>query len=117
VNYNRVGIFELQAEANNIDGTGGEWEEISHRWYVSVEPLSGRELFVAQQAQSQTTHRIRCQWFDGLTTKHRLKIAKFTTVDEDDPTADANFRIFHLETLINVGEMNRQYEILAVEKT
>lgn len=40
--------------------------------YASIEPLSGREFFAAQQAQSDITHRVRMRYVAGVTAKHRI---------------------------------------------
>lgn len=40
--------------------------------YASIEPLSGREYFAAQQAQSDVTHRVVLRYIPGVTAKHRI---------------------------------------------
>lgn len=41
--------------------------------YGRIEPLSSRERLIAAQSQSRTTLRIYLRFYDGLTTRHRLK--------------------------------------------
>lgn len=43
------------------------------RVWAAVEPLSGRELFTAQQTQSEITTRIRLHWRRGVTERMRVK--------------------------------------------
>ena len=39
---------------------------------ASVEPLSGRELFIAQQTQAQTTHKVRVRYTKEVQPKRRF---------------------------------------------
>lgn len=41
--------------------------------WAAVEPLSGRELFAAQQTQSEITTRIRIHWRRGISERMRVK--------------------------------------------
>lgn len=41
--------------------------------WAAVEPLSGRELFNAQQTQGEITTRIRIHWRRGVTERMRVK--------------------------------------------
>jgi SPP1 family predicted phage head-tail adaptor len=41
--------------------------------WAAVEPLSGRELFAAQQTQSEVTTRVRMHWRRGITELMRVK--------------------------------------------
>ena len=68
---------------------------------ASIEPLSGRELWIAQQVQPQVTHRIRCRMLHGINPKMRIKYKG---------------RTFNIKSILNGGERCRQLEILAVEK-
>lgn len=47
------------------------YQDIATVW-ASVEPLSGRELFLAQQVQSTTDHMIRLRFNSTLEPRHRL---------------------------------------------
>lgn len=47
------------------------YEDITTVW-ASIEPLSGRELFLAQQVQSTANHAIRMRFNKTLEPKHRL---------------------------------------------
>lgn len=46
-----------------------DWIEV----WASVEPLSPREIFAAQQVASDLTTRIRMRWRDGLHAKMRIR--------------------------------------------
>ncbi len=77
------------------------WQHVTEAW-LALEPLSGQELMIAQQAQSQTTHKACMHWQPGLDAKMRLV------------TADG--RVFQIEALMNPGEMNRELELRLVER-
>lgn len=47
------------------------YQDIATVW-ASIEPLSGRELFLAQQVQSTTSHLMRMRFNKTLEPKHRL---------------------------------------------
>lgn len=94
-------------------------DEVTKAW-CSLEPLTGRELFQAQQVQSQVTHKACCTWTaetTGITTDCRMKLAKPTPVDEQNANADVNFRIFQITSIRNVREQNRELELMVVERT
>lgn len=53
-------IFEEATRTASPSGTGQmltTWNEVGTRW-GSVDPLSGKELFTAQQTSSRVSHRI-----------------------------------------------------------
>ena len=79
-----------------------QWTDVGWRW-ARVMPMSGREFWHAQQAQSSVTHQInlRCA-FAGLTaTRHRLRIGS---------------RIFNLEAVMNLDNRNQEQECRAQER-
>lgn len=53
-------IFEEATETASESGSGEmlkTWDEVGTRW-GSVDPLSGKELFTAQQTSSRVSHRV-----------------------------------------------------------
>jgi len=70
----RLSIEHLVAGSPTQDA-GGEvdqaWVELAEVW-GSIEPLRGRELIAAQQAQSETTGTIRIRYRAGITSKMRV---------------------------------------------
>lgn len=96
--------LELQ-EPTETQGPNGEpqieWTTVATRW-GSLEPLSGREGLMAKQAGSTTTHRIRLWHCAGLDEKWQIKWGE---------------RIFRIENVRNVEELNWSMELMAVERT
>lgn len=68
--------------------------------YASVEPIRGREMFDAEQVQSEVTHRVRLRYRPGLTSQMRLLF---------------NGRMFEIQTVINVNERNREVQLMCKE--
>ena len=67
---------------------------------ASIEPISGREYFAAQSTQADVTHRIRIRYFSGIVPKMRVSY---------------NSRIFDILSVINVGERNRELQLMCRE--
>lgn len=68
----------------------------------SLEPLSGQELIVAEQTQSQVTHTARCHYFEGATSALQLK-------HKD--------RTFNVSSVVNEREMNMMLVWKLIEVT
>ncbi len=49
----------------------GVWTDFMTVW-ASIEPLSGRELFAAQEHHSEITHRVRMRHDAGVTAQMRI---------------------------------------------
>lgn len=49
-----------------------DWELVVTRW-ASVEPLTGNELWRAQQVQADLTHEVVMRYVPDLTSRYRLK--------------------------------------------
>jgi len=47
------------------------WNTYATVW-ASIEPLSGREIISAQQAQSEASLRVRLRYIEGVTPMHRI---------------------------------------------
>lgn len=80
-----------------------EWEDVSPKAVAaSVEALSGREFWQAQQAQSAVSHAVEMCYFPGLTTQHRLKWLPSN-------------RILNIESVTNDDGRNRKLTLRCVE--
>ena len=85
------------------DSTGAEvedWQDVATVW-GSVEPLTGRELFTAQQLNATLSHRVRLRYLPGITPKMRIQFGP---------------RYFLIDTPpINREERNIELELLCTE--
>lgn len=82
-----------------------EWETQATVW-ASIDPLSGRELWVAQQTLATATHKIACRWSSST-----------TAVMTGTNRAVSGGRTFHGEWCHDVDEENRRIEFVCVEVT
>jgi head-tail adaptor len=74
--------------------------------WASVKPISGREFWLARQAQARATHRINVLWQPGFVDGDFTLRAQL---------ADGSGRIFNFESVLNVDERNEALEIMAIE--
>jgi SPP1 family predicted phage head-tail adaptor len=96
---NRITI-EAPVETQATDGSViTAWETFSTTW-ASVEPLIGKEYFAQQREQATVSHKIRMRHIAGIT--HKMRIAWGT-------------RLFEIESVLNVGERNREIVLMCSE--
>ena len=87
---------ETQAADGSILTT---WETYIEAW-ASIEPLIGREYFAQQREQATVSHKIRMRHIAGIT--HKMRVAWGT-------------RLFEIESVLNVGERNREIVLMCSE--
>jgi len=103
----RVGALrhrlEIQEPLTAAASDGG----IAHTWTTvdtvsgSIEPLAGRELLQAQAVDARVTHRITIRYYEGITPDHRIV---------------ARSRTFAIHSIVNAGERDAEFQILAEER-
>jgi SPP1 family predicted phage head-tail adaptor len=69
--------------------------------WAKVDPLSGRELYAAQQKVSEVTHRITIRWMPGITAKQNVWFGD---------------RQFQIQAVENPEELNKILYLLCVER-
>jgi SPP1 family predicted phage head-tail adaptor len=74
--------------------------------FVAIEPLSGREIFVARQSIPDATTRITFRWHEGL--EEQLNAEQYIEF--------RGRRLDFLERPRNLNERNRTFELLATER-
>ena len=96
--------IEIQEQISKTQGSSGKvtatWETTSTVW-GSVSPLSGRELFQAQQVRPDVTHQVVIRGKVTLTPKQRLKLGD---------------RILHIEAVFDIDERRIEKRVLCTEK-
>lgn len=99
----RQQITVQQLSSTTGDGGGGvaseNWTDFA-TVYADVEPLTGRELFQAQQVNDELTHKITIRYIPGLSSKMRVKYGS---------------RIFQIESVLDVGERHREVQLMTRE--
>lgn len=96
--------IELQAksEPESLDGYGEpteSWTTLKTVW-ASIEPASGKQLFVAQQVAAEVSHVVTIRHYDGLSPLNRAKFGA---------------RIFAVNFVRNVDERSVYQELYCKE--
>jgi len=89
-------------EAITDEGEVTETAATVAKVWASIEPLSSREAWFAQQSQATTSHKITILYRPGVTTRHQ---------------ATWGGRTFRFDSVVNLDEANRELMITATEVT
>lgn len=78
------------------------WDDIATLTNIraSIEPLSGRELYAAQQFNSEVTHSVHIRYRAGITDAMRVRFGT---------------RLFTIHNVLNIEERNRDIQLLCSE--
>ncbi len=103
-------------------GERSQWEEVTKEWIAlnPVEQTTSSEMVNDARviALSRFTATLTCSpTVMGLDPSCRMKVAKFTPVNESEPNSDENFRIFQIADITNIREQNRELQLLVIERT
>lgn len=95
-------LLQIQ-ERTELKNSYGEpvetWRPTSSTW-GEIKPLSGDELFNANQIKPNVSHEIRIRYGSAVTPGDKMKFGA---------------RTFHIESVMNQDERNRELRILARE--
>jgi SPP1 family predicted phage head-tail adaptor len=96
----KIQIMEL---AQISDGGGGYEDALVpvKTVWASINPVSGREYWQAQQAQAQLSHKIIIRYMDGINRSHVLSF---------------NGKNYDIQYIINIDEANSYLEINVLER-
>ena len=95
----RITIQQV-SETQDTDGSVIEVWSAYAVVQASLEPVSGREYLAAQSTQADVTHRINLRYLAGIVPKMRVNY---------------DSRIFDILSVINVGERNRELQLMCRE--
>lgn len=93
-------VIQSVAVVPDADGSTTDTLTTFATVFADIEPLGGRELYVARAQQDLSTHRISFPYLAGVTPKMQGVYAG---------------RTFNFTNVNNVGEMNREIQINATE--
>jgi SPP1 family predicted phage head-tail adaptor len=95
-------VIQTNTPAQDSSGSWADsWaDDTNGSMWAAVEPLSGRELFLAQQVNSDVTHKITMRYKSGLSPQKRIRFAQ---------------RFFNIITVMNIGEIGYQMQVMAKE--
>lgn len=107
--FNQRVILQRRFESRDEVGESViEYIDGSYVW-AAVEPLSGRELFAAQQTQAEITTRIRMHWQRGVTERMRVK---HCTSYQDPQTFD----IYDVLSVIDLNSAHKELQLLCARR-
>lgn len=89
-------LTEVTTDAGEVTETATTLATV----WAAIEPISGREEWLAKQSQATTTHKIVMLYRDDVTS---------------DMQALYNGRTFRFDSVINLNEANRHLQIMATE--
>ena len=95
----RIGIQTSSDTQNAYGEIEKAWTTAKTVW-ASVEPLTGRELFQAQQVVATASHRVRIRYDSTVTETSRVLFGS---------------RIFDINAIMNRDERNAEIELLCTE--
>lgn len=90
--------------ADTLPDDYGESEEVWTRYmsrWVADEPLRGRELFQAKQAQSLVNHRIKMRYSSRVKPQHRLEVSG---------------RTLQVDSVIDLKNRNHEMHLMCTEQ-
>lgn len=103
----RAGNLKAKAVIQSIGTTVNDFGEIEkgdyHDFktvYCSITPISGKESFLGNADFAKVSHKVKIRYVDGINASQRLVWRS---------------RIFNFIYPRNIGEMNKEIEILAEE--
>lgn len=85
---------------DSIGQEGEGWQDVATVW-ASIEPLSGREYFNAQQINSEISTKITIRYIEALSPKWAVQFGN---------------RTFNILSVINFEERNIYLQLLCSEK-
>lgn len=92
----------LQQETQTGDGAGGYqlgWQDVATLW-AEVEPLRGREVYIADRPESRVTHRMTIRYRSDIT--HRMRVSH-------------DGRLFNIRAAINADARKRFTQLFVEE--
>lgn len=94
--------IDIQSMKRISDGMGGgdiAWTMIAQVWSQII-PLNGSEFYDAQQTQAPITHKIIMRYREGVKPDMRIVY---------------DGRFFEIQSVINVGELDKELQLMCRE--
>lgn len=76
-----------------------QWRDVCAVW-AAIDPVSGREFYAAEQAQSAVTHKITLRWRSGVSAAWRVVLGR---------------RVFRILSVIDWEERHESLLLMAQE--
>ncbi len=92
-------LDEAQGGTGEILKGDADWTDFAEVW-AAIEPLQGRELFIAQQISAEVNSRVKFRFLKGVVPRMRILFGT---------------RKFDIKAVINLLERNREMQALCKE--
>ncbi len=96
----RIGIQSASDSQSSSGESSPTFTTVATVW-GKIEPLSGRELFLAQQTMADSTHKVTIRYYSGLSPKDRFAFGS---------------RYFNIQNISDVEERNRMMICIVKEE-
>lgn len=97
-----VSIESVSVSQDSYGSPTKTWTTLYRNVSASIEPLSGKDLFAAQQVNPEISTKIRMRYLSGITSAHRVKYGA---------------RVFEIASPpINFQERNIELQLMCVER-
>jgi SPP1 family predicted phage head-tail adaptor len=117
--------LKIQSKTTALDSFGGgaaTWSTFANV-YGSVEPLTGRERFDAQQVNPEVNHVVRIRYLDGVVPEQRILWGSVApdieeTMDFDDEEIKRDVfgsHALYIDAVLDVGGRKRELQLLCKE--
>ncbi len=107
--YDQSVVLQRRIEERTARGEAVITYIDGNRVWASVEPLTGRELYQAQQTQSEITTRIRMHWRRGVTERMRIKHC----TSYQDP---ATFDVYDVLSVIDWKSAHKELHLMCARR-
>lgn len=107
--FDQLVLVQRRIETRSASGAAIVSYVDSMQVWAAVEPLSGRELFQAQQSQSEVTTRIRVHWTRGITELMRV-------VHTRSYEAPQLIDVYDIQSVLDIGSQHRELQLLCVKR-
>jgi len=105
---NKQIVLQRRTEAPDPAGTGQlleTWSDVGDPLWAKIEPLSGRKLWLARQAQARSTHEITILYRRDV--EEQLLSWRARRLDG---------RVLNFESALNRDSLNEELVIMAIEE-
>jgi SPP1 family predicted phage head-tail adaptor len=97
----RIQIVKPKLTQDATGGTVIDDDSLVASVWAAIEPLTGRELYAAQQMVSEVTHKITIRWMDGIKSNMNVRFGG---------------REFQIQSIQNPDERHKVLILLSIER-
>lgn len=100
-----VFLDPVETKSSTTGQTTVEYTDTVASVHGQITPVQGSKPMADLQLRAETSHLIACRWFEGATTRTRIRHQRGTGSE----------RWFEILSILNVGERDRDMQVQARE--